>query len=432
MAAAIPILERRVVYRVPGMDRVDAQRSLVYRSVAGAELTLDLYRPAGTPADARLPVVVFIHGGPVRPEMRPTEWGQYRSWGELVAASGLAAVTLNHRYYDYGDLAQAGEDVAAAIEYVRGRAGELGLDAERLCLWACSGGGLLLSAALRERPAYVRCLVAYYAVLGLRGMPRFVAALGRQAAREWSPALHLANGDAAERPILVARAGLDDARLNRAIDRFALRALAANAPLELMNHPRGRHAFDLLDDDPRSREIIARTLAFMRGHLGCGPQPAVDPAYLAVLAQLVWRLSDGGLRWALTGSLSHALQGLPIAVHDIDVQTDAASAYEIERRFAGQVTRPVRFAEAERIRSHYGALAIDGIAVEIMGDIETRGADGLWVTPPDLGQLRRVVGVAGLAVPVLALEHEIEAYRRLGRHERAEELSRWLAGTGAG
>lgn len=44
-------------------------------------------------------------------------------------------------------------------------------------------------------------------------------------------------------------------------------ALAGNAPLELMNHSAGRHGFDILDDDERSREIIARAVAFAQVHV---------------------------------------------------------------------------------------------------------------------------------------------------------------------
>jgi len=44
-------------------------------------------------------------------------------------------------------------------------------------------------------------------------------------------------------------------------------ALARNLTLEVMNHAAGRHGFDILDDDARSREIIARTLEFPQARL---------------------------------------------------------------------------------------------------------------------------------------------------------------------
>jgi hypothetical protein len=67
--------------------------------------------------------------------------------------------------------------------------------------------------------------------------------------------------------MLVARAGLDHPSLNATIDRFIAAALAHDAPLEAIDHPDGRHGFDILDDDPRSRQIAGRTIEFLRTHL---------------------------------------------------------------------------------------------------------------------------------------------------------------------
>jgi hypothetical protein len=63
------------------------------------------------------------------------------------------------------------------------------------------------------------------------------------------------------------RAGLDHPFLNAGIDRFIQQALATNACIDVLTHPTGRHGFDILDDNPRSREIIARTLEFLRARL---------------------------------------------------------------------------------------------------------------------------------------------------------------------
>lgn len=52
--------------------------------------------------------------------------------------------------------------------------------------------------------------------------------------------------------------------MNAGIDRFVEQALAANACLDVLNHPTGRHGFDILDDNARSREIIARAVEFLR------------------------------------------------------------------------------------------------------------------------------------------------------------------------
>jgi hypothetical protein len=149
-------------------------------------------------------------------------------------------------------------------------------------------------------------------------------------------------------------------------------------------------------------------------------------AHLDALRTIQRALSGTSVNWVVTGSTGFALQGLPVQVHDIDLQTDAAGAYEIEQMFSALVTRPVAFTEAERIRSHFGALRIGKIDVEIMGDIQHRGDDGTWESPVDLQHTRQLVECAGMRVPVLSLESEYHAYLKMGRLERAAMIREWM------
>lgn len=152
----------------------------------------------------------------------------------------------------------------------------------------------------------------------------------------------------------------------------------------------------------------------------------LNPAYLNVLRKIYPRLDNTGVDWVVTGSLGFALQGVPVEPHDIDIQTDQPGAYEIARLFSEFVIEKVAFSSGERIRSHCGALMIDGIKVDIMGDIQKRLEDGVWESPVDLDQHKRFVEVEGMRVPVLSLEYEYQAYLKLGRSEKAEMLKRWL------
>jgi hypothetical protein len=112
-------------------------------------------------------------------------------------------------------------------------------------------------------------VVAYYAALDIQQKaPGSNAALSEETRRDLSPLHHVQAQAGRVAPLLVARAGLDHPFLNAGIDRFVTQALASNAALDLMNHPAGRHGFDILDDDARSREIIARTLEFLRARMG--------------------------------------------------------------------------------------------------------------------------------------------------------------------
>jgi acetyl esterase/lipase len=65
----------------------------------------------------------------------------------------------------------------------------------------------------------------------------------------------------------VVRAGQDRPALNRTIDEFVTAAEARGLPVELVDHPDGHHAFDVLDDTDASREAIRQVLAFLREHL---------------------------------------------------------------------------------------------------------------------------------------------------------------------
>ncbi|ASJ02463.1 hypothetical protein A3L09_03935 [Thermococcus profundus] len=152
----------------------------------------------------------------------------------------------------------------------------------------------------------------------------------------------------------------------------------------------------------------------------------IPQKHLKVLRRIYERLSKSDVTWAVTGSLGFALQGIPVEPHDIDIQTDREGAYEIERLFSEFVIEPVKFKESERIRSHFGALMIDGIKVEIMGDIQKRVNDE-WEEPVDVNRYRRFVEVEGMKIPVLDLEYEYQAYLKLGRIEKAEMLRRFLA-----
>jgi hypothetical protein len=149
----------------------------------------------------------------------------------------------------------------------------------------------------------------------------------------------------------------------------------------------------------------------------------LDEQYLDVLGRLSARLADRSVTWALTGSTSFALQGVALTPTDIDLQTTEAGAYAVEELFPEQIVEPVSFAETETIRSHFGALVLDGIRVEVMGAVQKRRPDGTWEPPVDISEHRTVVDVDGMRIPVLSLDYEAAAYERLGRSARAALLS---------
>jgi acetyl esterase/lipase len=258
------LIRMEIVYRVPGMADVIPRRDVPYAAPGGEALTMDVYQPPGAPAGSRWPAVLMIHGGPI-PKLGAKNMGVFTSYGRLLAASGFVAVTFNHRFLGPERLLDAASDVREAFAYVVEHAAELGVDPNRLAVWAFSGGGPFLSLALAGQLPPARALVSYYAALDLQEKPPGASsALTDENRRDFSPVHHVRALAGRIPPILVARGGLDYPFLNAGVDRFVAEALAENACLDLLNHPTGRHAFDILDDDERSREIIVRTLEFLR------------------------------------------------------------------------------------------------------------------------------------------------------------------------
>jgi acetyl esterase/lipase len=194
-----------------------------------------------------------------------------------VAASGLIGIPFNHRSSGgrFAGMDAAAADVHDLVGFVRGHAGELNINPDALCVWACSAGVPYLQEFLAAPPAFVRCLVAYYGMLDFQQFadtippetPDEERATTIEYFRKFSLLYHLLDHPAAIPPLFIAQAGLDDPQANQTIDRFVAEASTRCVTVEVARHPSGHHAFDILDDDETSREIIRQTLQFIQAHL---------------------------------------------------------------------------------------------------------------------------------------------------------------------
>src|SRR5215216_2917968 len=169
-----------IAYRFQETGPARVQRDVVYQRVDEMDLAMDVYAPSDLPDQARLPAVIFIHGGPLRPGLTllPKEWGVNKSYGALMAASGFVGVTFNHRFFSLEHLPKSANDLESVFQYVRENNATLHIDPDRLCLWLFSNGGLLLASVLLRKPSVLRCVLAFYANLELRAdaLPTFSSA----------------------------------------------------------------------------------------------------------------------------------------------------------------------------------------------------------------------------------------------------------------
>lgn len=259
-----PTAGRDVAYQIVGMHRARVRRGLTYSGGGPTALRMDVYRPR---LATSAPLGAVLIGGP--PAFNAgKDTGQKIGWGQLVAATGLAAVVFDIRSDSFqATPAQPSADVAAAIEYVRANATRLGIDPERLCTLGFSIGTAPwhLWATMKDRRPYIRCNVVYYGPLDFQGSSWSIAPAD---VAEYSALTYLKRDGRNIAPMLIVKAGRDQFEgINDSIDRFVAEAQRVGAPVELRVHPTGFHSFDLGVRQKRTLSIMKDTLAFLKRRL---------------------------------------------------------------------------------------------------------------------------------------------------------------------
>jgi dienelactone hydrolase len=259
------ISRRKVVHQIPGVDDVAVRRDAKYRVTDDSTLAMDVYYPPDSKSGSRMPVVVFVFGYPdstmkAMIGSKLKEMGQYISWGRLMATSGLVAITYESR--------EPTSDIHELLAYVRQNASSLGVDENRIGIWACSGNvPTALWVLMNETSDYLKCAVLYYGFMfDCEGSNKVAEAA--ETVGFVNPCVGRTVDDLPmDVPLFIVRAGQDNPHLNETIDRFLGKAVVRNMPVTLTNYSEGPHAFDILDDSEISLEIIRQTIAFMRFHL---------------------------------------------------------------------------------------------------------------------------------------------------------------------
>lgn len=261
-----PIARKTVVYQMPGMEAVTVQRDIEYKATASGALTMDLYYPPDSKSGGQTPAVIIVAGFPDFGFQKMfgckfKEMGSSTSWAQLIAASGLVAITYTNQ--------EPATDIRALLEYVRLNSAALGIDENRIGIWASSGHSpVALSVLMQEPCEYLKCAVLCYGyMLDLDGSTSIAKA--SKMFRFENPNAGKTVSDIPDHiPLFIVRAGQDQTfKLNETIDSFIANALICNLTFTVLNHAAAPHAFDLLQDSDVSREVIKQILAFMQFHL---------------------------------------------------------------------------------------------------------------------------------------------------------------------
>src|SRR5262245_17521500 len=246
----------------PAAAGITAQMDVQYAMSGTTRLAMDVYKPAGTRA-ARVPALVFFNRA-TGADRSGFMNGFYAQWARAAASKGLVGILPDLR-----DGSEAA-DFRLLVKYLEDRGAELGVGP--IGVYAASGNVSAAFPVLQD-PAMtaVKAAVIYYGT-----------------GRVESFRLDL--------PVLYVRAGLDRPPLNEAIGTIAARAVAQNAPLTLLNYAGGHHGFEALDDNDATRDVIGRTLEFVK--------TTTSPSYHAALQSMLTEATAAG--YVQTGKTKEA------------------------------------------------------------------------------------------------------------------------------
>jgi acetyl esterase/lipase len=261
-----------------GRRPIAEEREFTYPARDGTTLALRLYR-GGRPGLE--PGVVIIHGGGWNSgDERQLGW-----WSRQLAARGFRVASIRYRLAPKFHWPAQKEDVAAALDFLKAHAAEMGLDANRLVLLGRSAGGqIALDAAYTLHDPAIRGCIASYPptdmnfsywtgkeddMLGSRplvrglmgGPPASDPALYRDA----SP-LDFVGPETV--PTLLVHGTRDEIVWVRHSERLRDRMVQAGRPVLLLELPWATHGFDAVPRGPGGQLELYAMVWFLNAVLG--------------------------------------------------------------------------------------------------------------------------------------------------------------------
>jgi dienelactone hydrolase len=274
----LPLVEREpepVTEPAPRAYGVLSDR--IYRTRDGHAYPLDVYAPRATEKGSSHPAVVVVHGQAHPALLRDAKsWPALRRLGRTLAGRGLVAAVPNlgasasgpEPWRQYSNVGLVADNVVAAVRHVQAHAVTLGVDRRRIGLWMASEGGLyaLGPALAGELNGAVRGAVAVHPRLWDGRLASTRPALEAGVLARLRSADHVRRGREAF-PILIVRAALDAPDVNGPIDAFEKLAEEAQAPVTVVRHEGGHHAFDGVESTDEASAALERAVAFLERNL---------------------------------------------------------------------------------------------------------------------------------------------------------------------
>lgn len=242
-AEQAPAQQWPLYFPEPSRDAARVSKDIHFATADTINLLMDVYRPNDGSASSPALIFYTLYWPAEGASARESDW--YQSWARIAAANGIVAIVPDLRAEPGTGNATTpvralGDDFQRLVTHLTEHASEYGVDPSRIAVYAASGATWAALPAVEDtRQSAIKAAVIYYGSANIQNFRR-------------------------DLPLLWVRAGLDSERTNAAIASASSLALSQNAPVTLLNHPTGRHAFEGRDNNAATRAIIEQTLAFVK------------------------------------------------------------------------------------------------------------------------------------------------------------------------
>jgi hypothetical protein len=221
------------------MEKVKISR-VCYKPMEGAtereeRLYMDVYYPPDFNFEKKLPAVILYSD-----HRTMIDRGSNISWAQLIAASGMVAIT-------YQGTVESEQDFVDLAHYIKKKESYLAVNSRKIGVLARSAGIVkfagTLSTRIEDIPLRIRC-----AVCRIGRVPE---------PSEFRP----------DFPVLILNAGQGHEGYKESVERFAENAGKFGIDYEILDYVEGVHNFDVHQDTSRSKEITKQTIAFYQKEL---------------------------------------------------------------------------------------------------------------------------------------------------------------------
>lgn len=224
----------------PVSPGITVSKDLEYGRSGTTSLRMDVYRPPHA-SGTRGPALIFFN----RATGANRSSAFWAAWAQTAASKGLIAILPDLR-----DGREA-QDFDILVRHLTQHADDLNVDRDAIAVYAASGNVYTAFAAVEDpKQTSIKAAVMYYGAANITEFRR-------------------------DLPVLYVRAGLDRPSVNKDITTLAALAVSQNAPVTLLNHPTGYHAFEIFNDDDATREVISLTLDFVKRVIAAPYQTAL-------------------------------------------------------------------------------------------------------------------------------------------------------------